>query len=136
MTLHQGQVDLPRLRADLRRLYGDRALVEAADGLTTAETITSGTRRAIRLESIALAGFAVLAALAALLLVGQTLGRQIVLEAVESPILRALGMTRAQLVGVAVVRAAPIAVAGGALAVAGAVALSPATPLEWPGAPS
>ena len=129
VTLHQGQVDLPRLRADLRRLYGDRALVEAADGLTTAETITSGTRRAIRLESIALAGFAVLAALAALLLVGQTLGRQIVLEAVESPILRALGMTRAQLVGVAVVRAAPIAVAGGALAVAGAVALSPATPL-------
>jgi hypothetical protein len=129
VTLRQGQADLPRLRADLRRLYGDRALVEAADALTTAETITFGTRRAIRLESLALAGFAVLAALAALLLVGQTLGRQIVLEAVESPILRALGMTRAQLVGVAVVRAAPVAVAGGALAVAGAVALSPAMPL-------
>jgi hypothetical protein len=127
-TLRQGQADLPRLLADLHRLYGDRALVEAADAPTTAETITSGTRRAIRLESIALAGFAVLTALAALLLVGQTLGRQIVLEAVESPTLRALGMTRGQLVGVAVVRAAPIAVAGAALAVAGAVALSPATP--------
>jgi putative ABC transport system permease protein len=129
LKLRQGQADLPRLRADLRRLYGNRALVEAADALTTAETITAGTRRAIRLESIALAGFAVLAALAALLLVGQTLGRQIVLEAVESPILRALGMTRGQLIGVAVVRAAPIALAGAALAVAGAVALSPATPL-------
>jgi hypothetical protein len=129
VTLRQGQADVPRLRADLRRLYGDRALVEAADALTTAETITAGTRRAIRLESIALAGFAALAALAAVLLVGQTLGRQIVLEAVESPILRALGMTRAQLVGVAVVRAAPIAMAGAALAVVGAVALSPATPL-------
>jgi hypothetical protein len=129
VTLRQGQADLPRLRADLRRLYGDRAAVEAADALTTAETITAGTRRAIRLESIALAGFAALAALAALLLVGQTLGRQIVLEAVESPTLRALGITRAQLVGVALVRAAPIALAGAALAAAGAVALSPATPL-------
>lgn len=129
LKLRQGQADLPRLRADLRRLYGNRALVEAADALTTAETITAGTRRAIRLESIALAGFAVLAALAALLLVGQTLGRQIVLEAVESPILRALGMTRGQLIGVAVVRAVPIALAGAGLAVAGAVALSPATPL-------
>jgi FtsX-like permease family len=129
VTLRQGQADVPGLRADLRRLYGDRAQVEAADALTTAETITAGTRRAIRLESIALAGFAVLAALAALLLVGQTLGRQIVLEVVESPILRALGMTRAQLVGVAVVRAAPVALAGSVLAAAGAVALSPATPL-------
>src|SRR5512132_1187056 len=129
VRLRHGQADLPRLSADLRRLYGDRAAVEAAEGLTTDETITAGTRRAIRLESIALPGFAVLTALAALLLVGQTLGRQILLEAAESPILRALGMTRGQLVGAAVVRAAPIAVAGAALAVAGAVALSPATPL-------
>jgi hypothetical protein len=129
VTLSQGQADLARLRADLRRLYGDRAAVEAADGLTTAETITAGTRRAIRLESIALAGFAILTALAALLLVGQTLGRQIVLEAAESPTLRALGMTRGQLVGVAVVRATPVAVAGAALAAGGAVVLSPATPL-------
>jgi hypothetical protein len=129
VMLRHGQADLPRLRADLRRLYGDRAGVEPADALTTAETLTAGTRRAIRLESIALAGFAFLAALAALLLVGQTLGRQIVLEAVESPTLRALGMTRGQLIGVALVRAAPVALAGAALAVAGAVVLSPATPL-------
>jgi hypothetical protein len=129
VTLRHGQGDVPRLRADLRRLYGDRAGVEAADGLTTDKTITAGTRRAIRLESIALAGFAFLTALAALLLVGQTLGRQIVLEAVESLTLRALGMTRGQLIGVALVRAAPVALAGAALAAGGAVGLSPATPL-------
>src|SRR5215218_8678114 len=138
VTLRHGQADLPRLRADLRRLYGgDRAGVEPADALTTAETLTAGTRRAIHLESIALTAFAFLTALAALLLVGQTLGRQIVLEAVESPTLRALGMTRGQLIGVALVRAAPVALAGAApvalagaaLAVGGAVALSPATPL-------
>src|SRR5512133_1281412 len=119
VTLRHGGADLPRLQADLRRLYGERAVV-TTEGLASGETLTAGTRRAIRLES---------AALAALLLVGQTLGRQILLEASESPTLRAVGMTRGQLVGVAVIRAAPIALGGAVLAVAGAVALSPATPL-------
>jgi FtsX-like permease family len=129
VRLHHGQADLPRLQASLRRLYGREALAEGVDGSNSDKAVTAGTRRAIRLESAALAAFALLAALAALLLVGQTLGRQIRAEAAESPILRALGMTRAQLVGVAAVRAAPIAAAGAVLAVAGAVALSPATPL-------
>jgi hypothetical protein len=128
VSLRHGQADLPRLRASLRRLSDGRG-VQMTEWLTSDVTTTAGTRRAIGLESAALAGFALLAALAGLLLVGQTLGRQILLEAAESPILRALGMTRGQLVGVAVVRAAPIAAAGAALAVAGAVALSPATPL-------
>jgi hypothetical protein len=129
VRLHHGQADLPRLQASLRRLYGREALAEGVDGSNSDKAVTAGTRRAIRLESAALAAFALLAALAALLLVGQTLGRQIRAEAAESPILRALGMTRAQLVGVAAVRAAPIAAAGAVLAAAGAVALSPATPL-------
>jgi hypothetical protein len=128
VSLRNGQADLPRLRASLRRLSSSRG-VQMAESLISNATTTAGTRRAIRLESVALAGFALLTALAAVLLVGQTLGRQILLEAHESPTLRALGMTRAQLVGVAVIRAAPIAVAGAALGVAGAVALSPATPL-------
>jgi FtsX-like permease family len=128
VSLRNGQADLPELRASLRRLSGSQG-VQMAESLISNATTTAGTRRAIRLESAALAGFALLAALAALLLVGQTLGRQILLEADESPTLRALGMTRAQLVGVAVIRAAPIAVAGAVLGVAGAVALSPATPL-------
>ena len=129
VRLSNGQADLPRLQASLRRLYGRQALAEGVDGSSGDEAVTAGTRRAIRLQSAALAAFALLAALAALLLVGQTLGRQIRAEAAESPILRALGMTPGQLVGVAAVRAAPIAVAGAVLAVAGAVALSPATPL-------
>src|SRR5215211_816840 len=112
VALRHGQADLPRFRADLRRMYGD--LAADSERVVSEKMATAGTRRAIRLESAALAGFALLAALAALLLVGQTLGRQILMEATESPILRALGMTRAELIGVAVV---------------GAVALSPATPL-------
>jgi len=127
VALRHGQADLPRFRADLRRMYGD--LAADSERVVSEKMATAGTRRAIRLESAALAGFALLAALAALLLVGQTLGRQILMEATESPILRALGMTRAELIGVAVVRAVPIAVAGAVLAIVGAVALSPATPL-------
>jgi hypothetical protein len=129
VQLHDGQADLPRLRAGLRRLYGGEAAAEGVDASIGDKAITAGTRRAITLESAALAAFAVLTALAGLLLVGQTLGRQVLVEAAESPILRALGMTRGQLVGVAVVRAAPVAMAGALLAVVGAVALSPTTPL-------
>jgi hypothetical protein len=129
VRLDNGQADLPRLQASLYRLYGREVLAEGFDGSTGDKAVTAGTRRAIGLESAALAAFALLAALAALLLVGQTLGRQVRAEAAESPILRALGMTRGQLVGVAVVRAAPVAAAGALLAVAGAVALSPAAPL-------
>jgi hypothetical protein len=94
VRLHNGQADLPRLRASLRRLYGGQALAEGTEASIGDKAITAGTRRAIRLESAALAAFALLAALAALLLVGQTLGRQILAEAAESPILRTLGMTR------------------------------------------
>jgi hypothetical protein len=130
VRLRNGQADLPRLQASLDRLYGaGQALAEGVDGSSGDKAITAGTRRAITLESAALAAFALLTALAAALLVGQTLGRQILLEAAESPVLRALGMTRGQLAGLALVRAGPVAAAGSVLAVAGAVALSPATPL-------
>jgi hypothetical protein len=129
VALHDGQAGLPRLNASLRRLFGPQAGAESTEGWSGDEAITTGTRRAIALESAALAAFALLAAVAAMLLVGQTLGRQILMEAAEAPVLRALGMTRGQLVGTAVVRAAPLAGAGSVLAVAGAVALSPATPL-------
>ena len=74
----------PSTRADLRRLYGGEALAEGADASSGDRAITTaGTRRAIGLESAALAAFAVLTALAGLLLVGQTIGRQVVLEAAE-----------------------------------------------------
>jgi hypothetical protein len=73
VMLRHGQADLPRLQADVGRLYGDRASV-STPGLDSGETVTAGTRRAIGLESAALAGFALLAALAGLLLVGPDAG--------------------------------------------------------------
>jgi len=107
VRLHNGPADLPRLQAGLDRLYGvGQAVAEGVDGSNGDQAITAGTRRALALESAALAAFALLTALAAILLVGQTLGRQILLEAAESPVLRALGMTRGRLAALALVRAA------------------------------
>ena len=134
VALRRGPADLPRLAADVRRVLGPQVWVgpTGPDSGATASTpggTIPGLRRAIRLEAGALLAFAALAAMAAVLLVGQTLGRQLTLESVEYPTLRALGMTRGQLVGVALVRAALIGVSGAALAVAVAVGLSPLTPI-------
>jgi ABC-type lipoprotein release transport system permease subunit len=132
-VLDHGAADVSRLAIDVRRLLGPDALVGRVTpgvGLGPgAEGTLPGLRRAVGLEAGALLAFAALAAVAALLLVGQTLGRQVFLESVEYPTLRALGMTGGQLVGVAMVRAVMIGGAGAAVAVATAVALSPLTPI-------
>jgi hypothetical protein len=133
VALERGPADLARLTADVRRLFGSDARVQPVrpdDGVTGATLGTMpGLRRAIRLEAGALLAFAALAAIAALLLVGQSLGRQVFLESVEYPMLRAVGMTRGQLVAVALVRAAVVGVGGAAVAMAVAVALSPLAPI-------
>jgi ABC-type lipoprotein release transport system permease subunit len=133
VALRQGPAGLPRLAGDVRRLLGPEAVASPVDpgatGGASAEGSLPGLRRAIRLESGALLAFALLATVAAMLLVGQTLGRQIFLETAEYPILRAVGMTRGQLVGVALVRAALISTGGVTVAVAAAIGLSPLTPI-------
>jgi hypothetical protein len=132
VVLDDGAADVPRLATDVRRLLGPDALVGRVTpgvGVGLGAGTLPGLRRAVGLEAGALFAFAVLAAVAALLLVGQTLGRQVFLESVEYPTLRALGMTSGQLIGVALVRAVMIGGAGAAVAVATAVALSPLTPI-------
>jgi ABC-type lipoprotein release transport system permease subunit len=88
-----------------------------------------GVDRNASLHSRGLQLFAAVLAVAGLFLVGQTLGRQIVLEARDDPTLRALGMSRLQLFGAALLRAAPVAIGGAVLGALGAIALSPLTPL-------
>jgi hypothetical protein len=128
VDLDRGPSGLPVFTEALQRRFGDRAFINNAFD-EPSDAYILGTQQAIALESAALLGCAALGALAALLLVGQTLGRQVLLEAAESPTLRALGMTRGQLVAVALIRAAVVAGGGAALAVATAVALSPLTPI-------
>ncbi|HEY7143596.1 MAG TPA: FtsX-like permease family protein, partial [Streptosporangiaceae bacterium] len=93
------------------------------------DVIRNRVQQAIRPEAVALSVFGAVAALAMLVLVGQGLAQMISRSAPDTAVLRALGATRAQ---AALAAAWPglIAVAGGlALAVAGAVMVSPLAPV-------
>ncbi len=89
----------------------------------------AAAQRAIRPAAVALAVFAALAGLLTLAVLCPLIGRQLILDAVEFPTLRALGMTRARLLGLSLARAAAVT-CGGALVAAGiAVAASPLMPV-------
>ena len=128
VDLHRGSDDLEAFTAAVQRRFAGQAMVITAQFGKEGD-LALAARRATALETTAFLAFAALAALAALLLVGQTLGRQMFLESTEYPTLRALGMTREQLVGVALVRSAVMGGGGAAIAMATAVALSPLTPI-------
>ncbi len=86
-------------------------------------------QRAIDVQAAALAAFAALGAVATVVILGQALSRQVVLDAADRRTLTALGMTRAQLVGAGLVRTGLIGIGAGVLAVMVAVALSPLAPI-------
>ncbi|MDQ3147476.1 MAG: hypothetical protein M3R01_11205, partial [Actinomycetota bacterium] len=109
---------------DAQTTVGDEQLY-----LQTLPETTSKAQRALRPYVVALAVFALVSGLAILLVVGQALTRHLLLDAHQAPTLSALGMTRGQLVGTAVARAAVVGVAGAAIAGALAVALSPLMPI-------
>ena len=92
-------------------------------------TNVAATERAIRPEAVALAVFALLAGVIALAIIAQLLSRQLVLDAVAFPILRALGMTRGRLAALSLAQVAAVTAAGAAIAVAVAIALSPLMPI-------
>src|SRR6202035_5716458 len=77
------------------------------------DVIRNHVQQAIRPEAVALSVFGAIAALAMLVLVGQGLAQMITRSAPDTAVLRVLGATRAQ----------------AALAVAGAVAVSPLAPV-------
>jgi ABC-type antimicrobial peptide transport system permease subunit len=77
----------------------------------------------------ALALFAALAGLVALAVVGQLLGRQVIMESSDYHVLSALGMDRRQLFGLALLRASLVSLAGGGIAAGMAVAASPLMPI-------
>jgi putative ABC transport system permease protein len=89
----------------------------------------AATQRALRPEAIALAAFATLAGLLALAIISQLLARQLLLDAAEFPVLRALGMTRGQLAVLSLARLAGVTITGAVIAVAVAVAASPLMPI-------
>jgi MacB-like periplasmic core domain/FtsX-like permease family len=125
--LHGGQRDFEPFRTAVRRLPGGREAVVAMGG--DAEQAATKAETAMHLQAVALLLFAGLTAVGGLLVVGQAIARQVQIEAVERPTLIALGMTRLQLVAVALARAAIVGVGGALLAVALAVLASPLAPI-------
>ncbi len=116
--------DLPAFKAGVERIAGGRNFLvfDPSDSLPKVERSIDLQAQALRL----LSGFG---AAAALLLFSQALFRQALLESAAHPTLRALGMTRAQLVALGTARAAVVAVPAAVLTVLAAFVLSPLAPV-------
>jgi putative ABC transport system permease protein len=96
-----------------------------ADEATQAATV----ERSIRPQAVALALFAIVLTVTALLIVGQVASRQLLGAARDNPTLAALGLTRRQLAAVGLTEVGAAAAAGAVLACAAAVAASPLMPI-------
>lgn len=96
---------------------------------TETSTVIAKAERAIKPESIALAGFGALALLAALVIVAQVLARQVRMATGEHATLRALGADPAQIMTDDLAGLLGSVVIGALLAVGVAVALSPLAPI-------
>ncbi|MBV9040812.1 MAG: ABC transporter permease [Acidimicrobiia bacterium] len=89
----------------------------------------AAVEHAIRPQAMALALFALLAAISVLFVVGQILSRQLFIAAGENQTLQALGMGRGQLFALGLAEAATVAVAGAVLAAVAAALASPFMPI-------
>jgi FtsX-like permease family len=124
VRLKRGQADLPAFKAGVHRIAGKRNY-----GFFEPSATLPKVQRSIDLQAHALLLLTMFGAAAALLLVGQALFRQALIESSAHPTLRALGMTRGQLVALGTARAAVIAVPATVLSVLLAFLLSPLAPV-------
>jgi hypothetical protein len=124
--LKRGAAGLPAFEAQVKRLAGNNAQIELGDDNATAGAFA---QRGTTLEALALLVFAIIVALALLVVVGQSLARQTYAAAGDFPALKSLGATPQQLAAVALAPGALVAVAGMALAIPAAYLLSWFTPI-------
>ncbi|MCU1462266.1 MAG: hypothetical protein JWO37_2341 [Acidimicrobiales bacterium] len=127
IRLRHGTADVAAFRQSLQPLQ--LAPEDVHIGGSEIQNAGDKAQPAIHLEAIALLLFAGLAAVAALLLVGQALARQVTADAEDNRTLAALGLGRGKLVLIPLARAAVVALAGGVVADAVALGLSPLTPI-------
>ncbi len=124
--LKRGAAGLSAFEAQVQRIAGDGAQVELGDDNATAGAFA---QRGTSLEALALLVFGIIVVLAMLVVVGQSLARQVYATASDFPALRALGAAPRQLAAAALAPGALVAVAGMALAVPAAYGLSVFTPI-------
>ena len=116
--------ELVRLGHDVARLASG-----SNSGFGTVADTIAPIRRTTHPQAVALWIFAGLAAIASVLVFGQALARQLAMDASDNAALRALGMSRGQLLSVALVRAGAIAAGATAIAIGIAVAASTFMPI-------
>ncbi len=120
VRLRHGAADLPR--------FGQQVSVMGAEANPEDGVITS-VESAIHPQAIGWWILAGLAALVGIVLVGQALLRQSIVESQDYPALAALGSNRRMLVAAGMARTLVVALAGAAGAIVVATALSPIAPL-------
>lgn len=117
---------LRAFEADVTRItHGRSQVFLGSDDLGAA----AQARHATSVEALALLIFGGLAGLVTLTLIAQAFARQVHLGAEDDQALRAMGMTRRQLVATAFVGSAAISIAGAVLALLVAVLASPLMPI-------
>jgi putative ABC transport system permease protein len=104
--------DLKKFQLEVERL----AKGQPVSFISTLDNQLSKVERSLHAEALVLAIVAALLALAGLVGAAQAIGRQAAAEAVDDPVLRALGMRRRQMRGVALVRSTVVGVAAAAIA--------------------
>ena len=117
--LRRGADGVDAFKAEVRDLFPD-AVIEFPTKEGKLETVD----RSVSPYSIALYLFAVVIGVAAFLVLGQILARQVAVDAIEVPVLRAIGMSPGQSIGTVITRSVVVGVAGAVLAVVVAVLAS------------
>lgn len=123
IRLDRGAADIPRFRTDLERLAQGKAVSPFSQ-----PDYSENVQRSFDVQALGLWAIALLVGLVGVLLVSQTVSRQILLEEDDEGVFRALGMSRGMRVGATAVRALLLGVSGAAIAAAIAVATSPLFP--------
>jgi ABC-type antimicrobial peptide transport system permease subunit len=123
VKLKRGSADIPAIQQRYNALAGGGVQ------FLTGQDVDLGVTRSIDLYVVALQAFAALAGLAALLIVTQTLARQVALGADDDPVLRSIGMTPGQIAGGILVRTGISVTAGVVGAIAIGYAFSPIFPV-------
>jgi hypothetical protein len=124
--LTRGAAGLDAFAAQVKGLAGDSAQIELGDDNAAAGAFA---QRGTAVEALALLLFGVIVALAMLVVVGQSLARQVHAATADFPALRALGATPRQLAAAALAPGVLVAAAGLALAVPAAYGLSVFMPI-------
>jgi putative ABC transport system permease protein len=126
VRLVRGEASLPAFTEEVVKLTAGRGAVHGGS-----DDLQAGieAQRATHTEALALWLFAGLAGLAAFLVVGQSLSRQVFLGSDDHAALLAIGMTRGQLVMSGLIQSFAVGLAGAVISIGTAVLLSPLAPL-------